>query len=86
MRRFCDTESFGTEHHEECISPANKEAIDLLDRHTIRLEVGYEVPVLWKAGVRPLLPDNRSLAEARLQCIINEFRRSPPEQQYEHWY
>jgi hypothetical protein len=51
MRRFCDTESFGTEHHAECISPANKEAIELLERYTIKLPVGYEVPVLWKGGV-----------------------------------
>ncbi|XP_046450173.1 uncharacterized protein LOC124198385 [Daphnia pulex] len=71
MRRFCDTESFGTEHHAECISPANKEAIELMERYTIKLPVGYEVPVLWKGGVPPLLPDNRSLAEARLQGTKN---------------
>lgn len=56
------------------------------ERYTIKLPVGYEVPVLWKGGVRPLLPDNRSLAEARLQGTVNKFRRSPPEQQYEYWY
>ena len=76
MFRFCDTEAFGTEHLEECISPANKESADLLDGHTIKLELGYEAPVLWRDGVRPLLPENRALADARLQSLIDKFRRS----------
>jgi hypothetical protein len=86
MRRFCYTESFGTERQGDCISSANKAAAELLDRNTRKLEVGYEVPVLWKGGTRPVLPDNRELAEARLQGLLNKFRRSPPEQQYEYWY
>ncbi|KAI9553677.1 hypothetical protein GHT06_021605 [Daphnia sinensis] len=42
-------------------------------------------PILWKDGVRPMLPDNQSLAESRLQCLINKFQKTAPEQRYEHY-
>ncbi|XP_032782640.2 uncharacterized protein LOC116920627 [Daphnia magna] len=86
MRRFCDTETFGTEYQIDCISPENKAASEFLDRATTRLDIGYEAPILWKDGVRPVLPDNRSLAESRLQCLINKFRKTAPEQRYEFYY
>ena len=86
MCRFCDTEMFGTEYKLDWISPTDKAAAELLDRATRRLEIGHEAPVLWKDGLNPSLPDNREVAEARLQGLLNKFRRSPPEREYEYWY
>jgi hypothetical protein len=47
MRRFCDTEDYGTEHQVGCLSPENKRALAIVQEKTRRLEVGYEVPIIW---------------------------------------
>jgi len=76
MCRFFYREAFETEHQGERISPDEQRyslhmavSSGLLDRHPIKLEVGYEAPVLWKDGARTLLPDNRALADARLYSV-----------------
>ncbi len=42
MRRFCDTEDYGTEHQVGSMSPENKRALTIVREKTRRLEVGYE--------------------------------------------
>ncbi|XP_057376361.1 uncharacterized protein LOC130697472 [Daphnia carinata] len=82
MRRFCDTEDFGTEHKIDCVSEIDKQAIDVLESGTRRLTIGYEVPITWKVG-EPDLPNNRPLAERRLTTLLNRFKEDPAfEQDY----
>ena len=58
MRRFCETDLFGTEHQSECVSTGNKLVIDTLEAGLRKLSTGYEAPILWKHG-EPSLQDNR---------------------------
>lgn len=76
MRAFCDTESFGTEHQVDCMSPENRRALSLLDSQTKKLTIGYEVPILWREG-EPSLPNNWVLAESRNRSLRNRFQRDP---------
>jgi hypothetical protein len=64
LKRFCDIEDFGTEHQQPGVSEIDELAIQILENNPRRLEVGYEVPILWKTG-EPSLPNNRLLAESR---------------------
>jgi hypothetical protein len=50
--------------------------MDLLKTGTKKLEIGYEVPMLWKEG-EPNLPNNRQVAEHRHQLLRNRFDRDP---------
>ena len=82
VKRLYDTEFFGTEYQIDCVSPENRRAINMLEKGLRKLEVGYEAHILWKEG-EPNLPDNRVLAENRLRCLINKFRKDPNyEKQY----
>ncbi|XP_046632671.1 uncharacterized protein LOC124312218 [Daphnia pulicaria] len=76
MRRFCDTEDYGTEHQIGCVSPENKRALEIVQEKTKRLEVGYEVPIIWREG-EPNLDSNRPMAENRFRSLLNRFRRQP---------
>ena len=76
MRRFYETESFGTEHQADCLSPDDRRALMLLDAGTKKLSVGYETPVLWREG-EPQLSDNRLLAESRNRSLVNHFNKDP---------
>ena len=62
VRRFCDTESFGTEFKSECMSAANHRAVTKLGSETEKLGVGYATPVLWIDDVPPEIPDSRHTA------------------------
>lgn len=89
MRRFCDTESFGTEYEKEAMSQSDRAAVEMLERGLKKLPdgQGYEAPVLWIDGERPTeeqLPSNRPLAEHRLQSLLAKFRRESPD--YEKKY
>lgn len=48
LKSFCDIEDFRTEHKQTGVSVKKKLAIQILENNTQRLEVGYEVPILWK--------------------------------------
>ena len=82
LRRFCDTESFGTEHQGEGMSAADRQAVEKLEQETQKLEVGYQAPVLWRDGAPPSLLDNRSVAESRLRSLINKFAKNPTHEEY----
>lgn len=76
MRRFCDTEDYGTEHQVGCVSPENKRALAIVQEKTRRLVVGYEVPIIWREG-EPDLANNRSMAENRFRSMLNRFKCHP---------
>lgn len=76
LRRFCDTEAFGTEHQEECVSPENRTALETLKNDIYELEMGYEAPLLWKTG-EPNVVGNHVIASHRNQCLIQRFTRDP---------
>ena len=76
VRRFCDTENFGTEHSTAALSVDDRQAVDILQHGMVKLEVGYEVPITWRTG-EPNLPNNRLLAEKRLQSLLRRFQLEP---------
>ena len=49
-RRFCEMDSFETEHQSECVSTENKLAIDTLEAGLRKLSTGYEAPIHRKDG------------------------------------
>ncbi|XP_032792710.1 uncharacterized protein LOC116929557 [Daphnia magna] len=59
-----------------CISPENKRALEIVQEKTKRLEVGYEVPIIWREG-EPNLDSNRQMAENRFRSQLSRFRRQP---------
>ena len=72
IHRFCDSEDFGTEFKDGCLSADDRRAINLLEEGTRLLDVGYEVPITWKEG-EPDLPNNRLLAERRFSSLLRRF-------------
>ncbi|XP_045030437.1 uncharacterized protein LOC123472631 [Daphnia magna] len=84
VRRFCDTESFGTEFKADCMSAANQKAVTKLESETEKLSVGYAAPVLWIDDDPPEIPDSRHTAEMRLKSLLNKFTRGPAD--YENFY
>ncbi|KHJ42945.1 Pao retrotransposon peptidase [Trichuris suis] len=77
FRRFCDTESFGTEGRVPGkMAPEDELAKQIVESGTRKLEVGYEVPLPWRQG-EPNLPCNRPLAELRLQALLRRFEKDP---------
>ncbi|XP_057380657.1 uncharacterized protein LOC130703053 [Daphnia carinata] len=68
MRRFCDTEAFGTEFQAGCLSPEDNRALAIMKEKTRKLDIGYEVPIIWKEE-EPNLINNRQLAENRLKRL-----------------
>jgi hypothetical protein len=76
MRRFCETEAFGTEYKKGCLSPDNQRAMALVKEKTRRLAVGYEVPIIWREG-EPDLPNNRAMAGNRYQSLLRRFQHQP---------
>ena len=80
MRRFCDTESFGTEYQKDALSQSDRAAVEMLEKGLKKLPngQGYEASVLWVNGERPTeeqFPSNRILAEHRLRSLLSKFRR-----------
>ncbi|KAI9562447.1 hypothetical protein GHT06_009880 [Daphnia sinensis] len=84
VRRFCDTESFGTEFKAECMSVANQRAVTRLEAEMEKLSIGYAAPVLWIDDVPPEIPESRHTAEIRLKSLLNKFARGPAD--YEVYY
>ena len=73
---FCDNENFGSEHTQAALSAEDRQAVEILDRGIVKLDVGYEVPITWKDG-EPDLPNNRLSAEKRLQGVLRRFQLEP---------
>ncbi|KAI9551306.1 hypothetical protein GHT06_002506 [Daphnia sinensis] len=84
VRRFCDTESYGTEFKSECMSAEHQRAVTKLETETEKLSVGYAAPVLWIDDAPPEFPDSRRTAETRLKSLRNKFARNPGD--YEAYY
>ena len=84
FRRFCDTESFGTEFQSECMSAEHWRAVTKLEAETEKLDVGYAAPVLWVDDVPPEIPDSRRTAESRMKSMRNKFARESGD--YETYY
>jgi hypothetical protein len=83
VRRFCDTEAFGTEFTAGCVSINDRKALSMAKEKTRRLPVGYEVPIIWKEG-EPDLVNNRPMAAHRFQSLLRRFQREPElERDYE---
>ncbi|KZS22098.1 Uncharacterized protein APZ42_010834 [Daphnia magna] len=76
MKQFCDSEEFGIKHQIPCMSESVKQAVQILEAVTRRLEVGYEVPITWKTR-EPNLSNNRSLAEKRRKSLLRRFYEEP---------
>ena len=68
--------NFGTEHSTAALSVDDRQAVDILQHGMVKLEVGYEVPITWRTG-EPNLPNNRLLAEKRLQSLLRRFQLEP---------
>ena len=83
VKRFCDTESFGTEFQADGMSSETRKAVMKLELELERLPTGYAAPVLWRDGNPPGIPDSRRTAETRLIGLKNRFRRNP---EYEEFY
>ncbi|XP_059350988.1 uncharacterized protein LOC132087913 [Daphnia carinata] len=75
MRRFCDTEAFGTEFQTGCLSPEDNRALAIMKKKTQKLDIGYEVLIIWKEE-EPNLINNRQLAENRLKSLLKRFERN----------
>lgn len=52
-----------------------KNLIDLLEHGTVKLETGYQVPLLWKGD--PRLQNKRQVALKRLKGLKRQFKRDP---------
>ena len=76
LRRFCDTEEFGTEFQSGCLSPDNKRALDLATKNTRKLDVGYQVPITWRVG-EPDLINNQEMASNRWRSLLRRFDKDP---------
>ena len=77
LKRFWESESFGTKTTNEPIySKDEKRAMDLLEHGTVKLETGYQVPLLWKEN-EPRLQNNRQVALKRLEGLERRFERDP---------
>ncbi|KZS19521.1 Uncharacterized protein APZ42_014015 [Daphnia magna] len=83
VRRFCDTESFGTEFQVDGMSSETRRAVMKMISELEKLPIGYAAPVLWKDGIPPDIPDSRCTAETRLVSLKNRFSRNP---EYERFY
>ena len=80
FKSFWESESFGTKSTSQPLySKDEKRAMDLLEQETVKLETGYQVPLLWKEG-EPRLQNNRQVALKRLEGLEKRFARDP---QYE---
>ncbi|XP_046459823.1 uncharacterized protein LOC124206177 [Daphnia pulex] len=84
VKRFCDTESFGTEFQSECMTAEHRRAVTKLEAETEKLDVGYAAPVLWIDDIPPEIPDSRRTAESRMKSIRNKFARESGD--YETYY
>ncbi|KAI9551057.1 hypothetical protein GHT06_007663 [Daphnia sinensis] len=76
LRRFCDTEEFGSEFQSGCVSPDNKRALDFVTKNTLKLDVGYQVPITWRVN-EPDLINNQEMATNRWRSLLRRFDRDP---------
>lgn len=76
LRRFCDTEAFGTEYGRAGMSTEDRRVVPMLKAGMQKLEVEYQAPILWKVN-EPQPPDNRPLAESRLRLLLSRFKKDP---------
>ncbi|KAK4013290.1 hypothetical protein OUZ56_025524 [Daphnia magna] len=58
------------------MSESEKQAVQILEAGTRRLDVGYEVPITWKTG-EPNLSNNQSLAGKRKKSLLRLFYEDP---------
>lgn len=77
VEKFWDSEShrFGN-IDDSCDSREDRRALEILNTTTKLKNGRYEVGLLWR-NRNPQLPNNRSLAERRLQQLKRRFDRSP---------
>ena len=73
---FVTRNTFGTEHSTAALSVDDRQTIDILQHGMVKLEAGYELPITWRTG-EPNLPNNRLLAEKRLQSLLRRFQLEP---------
>ncbi|KAK4017427.1 hypothetical protein OUZ56_032738 [Daphnia magna] len=73
---FQPPSDYGTVHQIGCLSPENERALAIIQEKTRRLEVGYEVPIIW-LECDPDFVNNRQMAENRFRSLLNRFKRQP---------
>ncbi|XP_028411629.1 uncharacterized protein LOC114534388 [Dendronephthya gigantea] len=77
FKEFWDSESFGTKTSKgQTYSKEERYALDTLEQGTKKLEVGYQVPLMWKEG-EPQLQNNRHAAVKRLESLQRRFIWDP---------
>jgi len=67
---------FGTEHEGKGVSVDNRRAMEILDRDTVKLDIGYRAPIIWKEG-EPHFQHNRPMVEGWNRRLLNRFRQNP---------
>lgn len=74
MRRFCDTDFFGSEHKADGLGDRDQEFIQQARTSTKKVEPGYQVDIVWKKGeTKP--PNNLVMAESRNRGLIVCFKK-----------
>ena len=75
VKRFNDTEDFGSEFKVEQVLSSEEDAAEKsLDSSTLKLEVGYQVNLLWRPG-EPNFKSNYRQALYRFENLIRRFQR-----------
>ncbi len=74
LRVFCDTEKFRTRFQFRCVSPDNQLALDLVTKNTLKLDVGYQVPITWRVD-EPDLINNQENAKNKWRSLLRRFDR-----------
>ena len=77
LEEFWKVESYGTTRPEsKALSVEDRRALKLIENSICLRDGHYQMGLLWK-DINPVLPYNRSLAEARLQYLKRRFHRDP---------
>ena len=74
---FLNTESYGSEFPmPKQFTPEESRAVERVEKETKKLEVGYEIPLLWRDG-EPKLGNNYSVVKKRFDGLVRKFDRDP---------
>ncbi|KAK3722295.1 hypothetical protein QZH41_006052 [Actinostola sp. cb2023] len=77
LERFWSSENYGTERRDtKPTSVEDRRALKIIEETMSKSDNHYQIGLLWKDD-EPHLPDNRTMAEARLQHLKKCFKRDP---------
>ena len=77
IKKFWETESFGTTHNSQCSSSMeDRESLKRLENGTQLVNGHYQVPMLWRKETSCInLPDSQPVALQRYRTLLKRFRR-----------